>query len=96
MLKCLYLTVSVLALLFEFYHYAFFIVFTLFTCGNIENAAATRPPLKLTLPQTTQLVLPSNGNGELLSPKLSEPRHLFSLQLGPQQAPRWPAECQVN
>ena len=34
----------------------------------------------------------------MTSPKLSEPRHLFSLQreLGPQQAPRWPAECQVN
>lgn len=53
--------------------------------------------ITLNLNQTTQLVLPSTDN-EISSPKLSEPRHLFSLQreLGPQQAPRWPAECQVN
>lgn len=53
--------------------------------------------IRLNLNQTTQLVLPSDEN-EMTSPKLSEPRHLFSLQreLGPQQAPRWPAECQVE
>ncbi|XP_046456232.1 cytosolic carboxypeptidase 2-like isoform X2 [Daphnia pulex] len=52
--------------------------------------------ITLNLNQTTQLVLPSTDN-EISSPKLSEPRHLFSLQreLGPQQAPRWPAECQM-
>ena len=60
----------------------------------LENRAAVKAAAKVNLPLTTQLVLPSYGN-ELLSPKLSEPRHLFSLQPG-HQAPRWPAECQVN
>ena len=61
----------------------------------VENGV-TRS-ITLNLNQTTQLVLPSTDN-EISSPKLSEPRHLFSLQreLGPQQAPRWPAECQVK
>ena len=63
----------------------------------IENSSTSLSHIGLNLKQTTQLVLPSNGN-EVTSPKLSEPRHLFSLQreLGPQQAPRWPAECQVS
>lgn len=43
-------------------------------------------PIGLHLNQTTQIVLPSTDN-EISSPKLCEPRHLFSLQreLGPQQ-----------
>lgn len=53
--------------------------------------------MNLGVTQTRQLVLPSTENDNS-TPKLSEPRHLFSLQreLGPQQAPRWPAECQVH
>ena len=53
--------------------------------------------IRLSVVPTTQLLLPSDNN-ELLSPKLSEPRHLYSLQreLGPQQAPRWPSECKVG
>ena len=67
-----------------------------FTILCLDNGVLNKS-IGLNLTQTTQLVLPSTDN-EITSPKLSEPRHLFSLQreLGPQQAPRWPAECQVS